>query len=273
MSRRFVAGRSVRGALSTAFRASTSLVAIMVGALFFWVLVTVGWRGIVGLSSSQPFAPGLFDALLGSVAVVGLAFAMAVPVGLVAGVFIAEVGRNSPWLGPVRFVVDVLSGVPAVVVGVFVFFLVGENGRGLFAGALALGVLMMPMLAYATSRTLERLSPSLREAGHALGAPSWRTLIQISMRAAAPGILSAGLLAVARVAGRVAPLLLVMPANTEASSAALMPTLHVEAYRLLLTSDPQAPSLAWTAALLLTVGITAIVWLAGRLRHLDGEED
>ena len=109
------------------------------------------------------------------------------------------------------------------------------------------------MLAYATSRTLERLSPSLREAGHALGAPSWRTLIQISMRAAAPGILSAGLLAVARVAGRVAPLLLVMPANTEASSAALMPTLHVEAYRLLLTSDPQAPSLAWTAALLLTV--------------------
>ena len=80
-------------------------------------------------------------ALLGSVAVVGLAFAMAVPVGLVAGVFIAEVGRNSPWLGPVRFVVDVLSGVPAVVVGVFVFFLVGENGRGLFAGALALGVL------------------------------------------------------------------------------------------------------------------------------------
>lgn len=280
----FGARTRLRGAVSTAFRLSTTLVAVAVGALFLWVLVTVGWRGVLALSSSDlaaagvvhGAASGLADAVIGSVIVVALAFTVAVPVGLVAGVFIAEVGRNSRWLGAVRFMADVLSGVPAVVAGVFVYFALGGSagGQGLLPGALALAVLMMPMLACTTSRTLERLSPSLREAGWALGAPPWRSLIQVSMRAAAPGILSAGLLAVARVAGQVAPLLLVMPAGTEAAASpgAMMPTLHVEAYRLLMTSDPQAPSLAWTAALLLTAAITVVVWLAGRLGHLDGEE-
>lgn len=268
------ARRSLRGAFSAAFRVSATLAALGASCLLLWVLGTVTWRGLLALSPSRlstvdvsQGASGLGDALVGSLIVVGLSFVMAVPVGVLVGSFIAEMGRNSRLLPAVRFAVDTLRGVPAIVAGVFVYFLMTDlgSGQGLLAGSLALAVLMMPMLACHTARALEAVPPSLREAAAALGTPPWRILIQISMRAAAPGIVSAGLLVAARVAGQVAPLLVTMPARTDAAPApgAVMPTLHVEAYRLLLTADLQAPSLAWTAALMLTVATASIVWLAG----------
>jgi phosphate transport system permease protein len=269
------ARRSFRGAVSGLFRVVTTFAALGVTALLGWVLVSLSWRGIAALSWSTLTGTadvvggaGLAQAMLGSLLVVVLAFVMAVPLGLVSGAFLSEVGRNSRWLPAVRFVADVLSGMPAIVVGVCVYLLFGTVGlsQSFFAGSVALAALMTPMVACTTSRTLNEVSPALREAAVSLGTPAWRILLQISLRAAAPGILSAGLLAIARVAGEVAPLLLTMP---DRSSWALSPstsaaTLHVQAYRYLLSSDPQAQSLAWTAALLLTVGIMSIVFVAHR---------
>lgn len=255
--------RSLRGAVSGVFRAATTLAAMGVAVLLAWVLVSLAWRGLAAFSWSALTA-GLAQALAGSLLVVLLAFLMAVPLGLVAGVFLAEVGRNSRWLPAVRFVADVLSGMPAVVVGVCAYLLFA--GQSFVAGAVALAALLMPMVACTTARTLTEISPALREAAVALGTPAWRILLQISLRAAAPSLLSAGLLAIARVAGEVAPLLLTMPAPSswDFSSGASMATLHVQAYRGLLSPDPQAQSLAWTAALLLTVVIGVIVFAAHR---------
>ena len=270
------ARRSIRGAVSGLFRVVTTFAALGVTALLGWVLASLSWRGIsalrwstlTGTADVVGGTASLAQAMLGSLMVVVLAFVMAVPLGLIAGVFLSEVGRNSRWLPTVRFAADVLSGMPAIVVGVCVYLLFGALGlsQSLFAGAVALAALMTPMVACTTSRTLNEASPALREAAVALGTPAWRILLQISLRAAAPGILSAGLLAIARVAGEVAPLLLTIP---DRSSSALAPgtsaaTLHVQAYRDLLSSEPQVQSLAWTAALLLTVGIMSIVFVAHR---------
>ncbi|MFW5738844.1 MAG: ABC transporter permease subunit [Myxococcota bacterium] len=263
--------RSMRGAFGVAFRVGATASASIVALGFAWIAATLLWRGIAAYEASRLGAgvsEYLAAAALGSLQVVAVAFLMAVPLGVAAGVYIGDVGRHSSLMPVVRSTAGALSGMPAVLAGVFVLFTLERMGwgQGWFAGSVALAILMTPMLACTTSRTLERLSPSLREAALVLGTPPWRILLQVSMRAAAPGILSAGMLALARASGQVAPLLVTVPARTQASASpgALTPTLHVDAYRLLL-EPAQDPSLAWTAALLLALGTTTFVLVGHRL--------
>lgn len=153
---------------------------------------------------------GAYHAILGTLEQVGLASAMAIPLGLLAAVYVVEHGRG-PLVGLVRFVTDVMTGVPSIVAGLFVFsFWVLALGQGFsgFAAALALAILMLPTVVRTTEVVLGLVPDSLREASLALGVPRWKTVLRVVLPTAMSGITTGIVLAIARVTGETAPLLL-----------------------------------------------------------------
>ena len=153
---------------------------------------------------------GALHAILGTLEQVGLASLIAIPLGLLAAVYVVEVGRG-PLVGAVRFVTDVMTGVPSIVAGLFVFtFWVLALGQGFsgFAAAIALAILMLPTVVRTTEVVLGLIPESLREGSLALGVARWRTVVSVVLPAAASGITTGVVLAIARVTGETAPLLL-----------------------------------------------------------------
>jgi len=217
---------------------------------------------------------GIADALVGSALIVGMAMVMAIPVSILVAIFMSE------YAGPrlsvaLRIVLDVLNGVPAIVVGIFVFgLLVVGRGQSAVFGAFALAVLMLPMVARATQEVLEIVPRSLREASLALGVTRWRTTLSIVLPTAIGGILTGVVIAVARVAGETAPLLFTssIAANqisTDVTNA--LPTLPVSIFVFSESPDPGEQAAGWAAALVLiafvlVLNIVAKV-VAGRQRR------
>lgn len=153
---------------------------------------------------------GLYHSVLGTLEQVGIASLITIPLGLAVAVYIVEVGRGR-LAGGVRFIVDVMTGIPSIVAGLFVFaFWVVGLGQGFsgFAAALALAILMLPVVIRSSEEMLKLVPDELREASYALGIPKWRTALSIVLPAAASGITTGIMLAVARVTGETAPLLL-----------------------------------------------------------------
>lgn len=151
---------------------------------------------------------GVVHAIVGSGLIVGTACLIGLPVGILAGIFVAEYpGARLAWTA--RFVADVLNGTPSIVIGVFVwaFVVAPQKHFSGFAGSVALAVLMVPMVMRTTEEMIKLVPASLREAALALGYPRWRTSLQIVLLTTLPGIVTGSLLAVARVAGETAPLL------------------------------------------------------------------
>ena len=217
---------------------------------------------------------GIADALVGSALIVGMAMVMAIPMSILVAIFMSE------YAGPrlsvaLRIVLDVLNGVPAIVVGIFVFgLLVVGRGQSAVFGAFALAVLMLPMVARATQEVLEIVPRSLREASLALGVTRWRTTLSIVLPTAIGGILTGVVIAVARVAGETAPLLFTssIAANqisTDVTNA--LPTLPVSIFVFSESPDPGEQAAGWAAALVLiafvlVLNIVAKV-VAGRQRR------
>jgi phosphate transport system permease protein len=174
----------------------------------------VDWDFVTKLPNDSP-GRGLKHALVGSCLLVGLATAFAVPVGILAAVFLAEY-RTHRWVAPIRFVAELLGGVPSIVIGIFGYALFVypvwmETTRGRFsawAGAFALGVMMLPVVIRATEEALRLVPHSLREASYALGAGRWQTVAKVVLPAALPAIITGVFLAVGRIAGETAPLIL-----------------------------------------------------------------
>ena len=153
---------------------------------------------------------GAYHAIIGTLEQVGLASVIAIPVGLLAAIYVVEHGRGR-LVGAVRFVTDVMTGVPSIVAGLFVFsFWVIALGRGFsgFAAAMALAILMLPTVVRTTEVVLALVPDSLREASLALGVPRWKTVLKVVLPTAASGITTGIVLAIARVTGETAPLLL-----------------------------------------------------------------
>jgi phosphate transport system permease protein len=181
------------------------------------VLVWVARQGLTGLDLGflthlpKPVGEvggGMANAIVGTLELTGLACLFAVPVGVLAGVYLAEYGDG--WLGRVvRFSADVMTGVPSIVVGIFVYGLVVLSMRrfSALAGGIALAILMLPIVTRTTEELLRLVPGSLREAALALGVPPWRATLKVVLRTAAPGIAVGIMLAVARAAGETAPLL------------------------------------------------------------------
>lgn len=183
-----------------------SLVVRKGAARFDADFLTHSMRGI----GARDVNGGAYHAIIGTLEQVLLASAMAIPVGLLAAVYVVEHGRG-PLVSAVRFVTDVMTGVPSIVAGLFVFsFWVIALGQGFsgFAAALALAILMLPTVVRTTEVVLALVPDSLREASLALGTPRWKTVLRVVLPTAASGITTGIVLAVARVTGETAPLLL-----------------------------------------------------------------
>ena len=151
---------------------------------------------------------GMANAIVGSLVLIGLAACVGVPVGILSGLYLAESrDRRLPWL--VRFLADVLNGVPSIVIGIFVYALVVRPMRhfSALAGGLALGIIMIPIVVRTTEELVRLVPASLREAGLALGVPHWKVMLRIVVPTASAGIVTGVMVAIARIAGETAPLL------------------------------------------------------------------
>ena len=209
---------------------------------------------------------GVAHAIVGTGIIVGLAGLVGLPIGIGAGVFLAEYGSGRlGWL--VRFVADVMNGTPSIVVGIFAWtWLVRPAGRfTALAGGFALAMLMIPMVARTTEEMVRLVPHSLREAALALGYPRWRTSLGVVVRTALTGIVTGSLVAVARVAGETAPLLFTALGNLNFSTNVLQPmqTLSLQIYVYATGPFDEWHRLAWASALVL-MGLVLVLSLVAR---------
>ena len=260
--RRRVANRVAIGACVLA----TALVVLPLGLLVLRLLES-GLRGLSpGFFVHMPKpvgepGGGMANAIVGTLITVGIGAAIAVPVGVAAGVYLSEYGRER-LAGVVRYTADVLAGAPSIVVGVAVFgLLVVPMGHfSALAGGVALAVLMLPTIVRATEEVVRLVPASYRQAALALGAPGWIATLRVVLPAARAGVTTAALLAVARASGETAPLLFTALGNRFWSVRVDQPiaTLPVMIYDYARAPDPDWNSQAWTGALTLLVLVTVL---------------
>lgn len=239
--------------------AATVIALIPLGSVLYYVTS----RGVSGLNwdffSELPkpvgeSGGGMANAIAGSGKLVFLACIFGIPPGVLAGVYLAEFG-DSRFGKVVRFSADVMSGVPSITVGIFVYSLVVLQTKqfSALAGGIALAVLMLPTVTRTTEELLKLVPESLREAALGLGLPKWRTTLRVMLRTAAPGIATGVMLAVARVAGETAPLLFTAFNNRFWSNGLSEPvaSLPVNIYTYAVSPYEEWHRQAWTAALVL----------------------
>ena len=257
----------------TALCALALLVALVPLVSLLWLVIS---RGLAGLSweffTSTPAqvgesGGGVANAIVGTLYIVGIACVIGVPLGVGAGVYLAERG-DGPVGGAIRFTAEVLSGVPSIVIGIVAYGLVVLPMRrfSALAGGVALAVLMVPTLARSTEELVRLVPRSLREASLALGVSEWRTSLSVVLRTALGGILTAILLAVARAAGETAPLLFTALNNQYWNLRADQPTasLTVQIYNYAVSPYQDWHDKAWSAALVLLL-LVGTLSLAARL--------
>ena len=239
-----------------------------------WILITLLGYGFDALSWSlltQPTPPpgsngGLSNAIVGSLMMAGMATLIGTPVGVLAGTYLAEYGRRG-WLAPAtRFINDILLSAPSIVLGLFVYTVyVARVGHfsGL-AGALALSLIVVPVVVRTTDDMLKLVPDSLREAAIALGAPKWKMIALVSYRAARTGIATGVLLAVARISGETAPLLFTALNNQFMSRDmnAPMANLPVVIFQFAMSPYDDWHRIAWGGAILITLSVLGINILA-----------
>jgi phosphate transport system permease protein len=262
----------------TMFALSGACAIFAVGVLFFILgyLVYYGGKSLSLTFFTQLPAPvgetggGMANAILGSGKVLLLATAIGIPIGFVGGIYLAEYSQAGPAF-VIRYVTDLLNGVPSIVIGIVVYGLVvARMGHfSSFAGGVALGIMMIPISVRSTEEFLLAVPQSLREASLALGAPKWRTIVSVVIPAAMRGIISGTMLDIARVAGETAPLLFTALGNQFWSSGWNQPTatLPVMIYNYAIGPYEDWHRQAWAAGfvlltLVLLINVTARLALA-----------
>jgi phosphate transport system permease protein len=258
---------------------SITLAALIVTVPLFLILGTVVIRGLGTLNWAfltqipKPIGEeggGMGNAILGSVMLLGFASLIGVPLGIGAGIFLAEYGRNK-FGNIVRFTADVLNGVPSVVIGMTAWALVvvPQGHFSLLSGSVALGIMMIPVISRTTEEVLLLVPQSIREAALGLGIPKWRTIISVVLRSASAGIVTSVMLAFARIAGESAPLMFTAFGNEFWSSNPNQPVaaLPLQIYKYAIQPYEQAHAQAWTAALVL---ISMIVLTVVFVRFIVG---
>jgi phosphate transport system permease protein len=288
-----------RKAVNQAVEGISALVALIGCFLLAWILWVViregcqafSWRIFtektpppVGDTETGP-SGGLANAIVGHLLIVGLATLLAIPMGFMAGLYLAEFGRHSWVATVVRFGANVLFGVPSIIIGLFIYVLlvVPHGGTGApgytggYAGAYALAFIMLPIVARTAEDMLRLVPDTLREAAMAMGAARWRTAL-IAARAARTGILTGTLLAIARVGGETAPLIFTagfsqFPLDFRSagalgeSFASPTPNLTVTMYQFAMSPYPNWIALGWAGALLVTVGVLLLTVVARLLLY------
>ncbi len=209
---------------------------------------------------------GMANGIVGTVILIGVASAIGLPVGVGAGIYLAE-HRGARLATSVRFLSDVLNGLPSIVMGIFIWqALVRPVGHfSALAGGMALGAMMIPLVTRATEEMVRTVPDALREAALALGYPRWRTSLSIVLRTALPGIVTAALVAVARIAGETAPLLFTAFGNNFWSVSLYQPiaALPLQIYQYAISPFEEWHRLAWGGALVL-IALVLVISLAAR---------
>jgi phosphate transport system permease protein len=245
-----------------------------------WLALILGalvYKGTAGLSFSvftemtppPGDAGGLANAIFGSLIMTAFAVFAGTPVGILAGTYMAEYGRFSKLTNVVRFINDILLSAPSIIIGLFVYeLMVRPMGHfSALAGAVALAILVIPVVVRTTEDMLNLVPNSLREAGAAIGAPRWIVIRSVGYRAAMSGIVTGILLAIARITGETAPLLFTALNNQFWSSNlnAPMASLPVTIFQFALSPYEEWQQLAWTGALIITLAVLALSIVARSL--------
>lgn len=252
--------------------ALTLALAAMVSGMVFllWILTVLFIKGIGGLNlavftqmtPSPGSAGGLLNAIFGSLVMVTLGTLLATPIGILAGVYLAEFGKTG-WVAPTtRFVNDILLSAPSIIIGLFVYTIYVANVKhfSAWAGAIALCIIAIPVIVRTTETMLLLVPGSLREAAAALGAPQWKVVTLVALRAVRAGVITGILLAVARISGETAPLLFTSLNNQFWSSDlnAPMANLPVVIFQFAMSPFENWVELAWAGAMLITFSVLAI---------------
>jgi phosphate transport system permease protein len=249
-----------------------SLTAMAFGLFWLlWILFETARLGVGGLRlstfvQSTP-APnvetgGLANAIVGSGLMVFLGTALGTPIGILAGIYLAEYGRTT-WLGHLtRFINDILLSAPSIVIGLFVYAIIVARTRTFsgFAGVVALALIVIPVVVRTTENMLLLIPNSLREAAFALGAPKWIVIRSVTLRAAVAGVVTGVLLALARIAGETAPLLFTALSNQFFSLDLRSPmaNLPVTIYKFAMSPFANWQQLAWAGVFIITLGVLAL---------------
>jgi phosphate transport system permease protein len=256
--------------------ATTLALAAMAFGLFwlFWILWETMVLGIGGLSVAtftQMTPPpndegGLANAIFGSLLMVVLATCLGTPVGVMAGIYLAEFDTRS-WLASLtRFVNDILLSAPSIVIGLFVYAVVVSRFKSFsgYAGILALSLLVIPVVIRTTENMLQLVPSGLREAAYALGAPKWKVILSITLKAARTGVITGVLLAVARISGETAPLLFTALSNQfwTSSLSEPMASLPVTIFKFAMSPYENWQKLAWAGVFIITAAVLGLNILA-----------
>ena len=258
--------------LSNRVGLTLSMMAMGLGlAVLLWILFVLFYNGLSGvdlnLFTKDTPAPGtegggLRNAIVGSLMMLGLTVLVSTPVGILAGVYLAEYGDTSRTAEFTRFVTDIMLSAPSIVLGLFVYAIavatVGHFSG--YAGSLALSLIAVPVVLRTTENMLRLVPGSLREAAFALGAPRWKVAIMVTLRAARSGVITGLLLAVARISGETAPLLFTALNNQffSADMAKPMANLPVVIFQFAMSPYDNWIRLAWAGALLITLAVLVL---------------
>ena len=252
--------------------ALTLALAAMSFGLFWliWILIETVRLGLGGIALSlftemtpPPQAEGgLANAIVGSLLMVSLATALGTPIGILAGIYLAEYGQKT-WLGSItRFINDILLSAPSIVIGLFIYAVVVARYKTFSgaAGVLALALIVIPVVIRTTENMLSLIPNALREAAYALGTPKWRVIMTVTLKAARAGVMTGILLAVARIAGETAPLLFTALSNQFFTSDLSQPmaSLPVTIFKFALSPYENWQKLAWAGVFLITIGVLVL---------------
>ena len=269
--------RRVTSAIMTTLTGLCTLLAV---GILLIILTYIAYRGIGSLSfqflvdSPRPVGEGggIGNAILGSLVLLALSSAFGLPLGISVGIYLSEVGKGK-LASAVRFIVDTLTGIPSIVTGVFVYaiLVLPMQHYSAFAGGVALAFIMIPIVARTTEEMLKLVPHSLREGALALGAPQWRVTLGVVLPAAASGIATGAMLAIARVSGETAPLLFTAFGSRFFSYYLDRPisSLTVQIYNYAISPYDEWHAQAWAATLVLMtliLGINIIVRFLTRKR-------
>lgn len=249
-----------------------SFLAMTIGLFFLmWILFTLVIKGVGAINwaifTQTTPAPGsdgggLMNAIVGSLFMVGAAVFISTPIGILAGIYLAEYGEVSWFAKITRFVTDIMLSAPSIVIGLFIYAIYVANVKHFsgWAGSFAISLIAIPVVVRTTDNMLNLVPTSLREAAFALGAPRWRVATFVRLRAVKAGVITGVLLAVARISGETAPLLFTALNNQfySANMNAPMANLPVVIYQFAMSPYDNWRSLAWGGALLITFSVLAL---------------
>jgi phosphate transport system permease protein len=257
------------------FNLAMSLATMAVGMLFLlWILATLFSNGFAALSPTlftqmtppPGSAGGLLNAIYGSALIVLSATVVSTPIGILAGIYLAEYGRDGAFAEATRFVNDILLSAPSIVLGLFVYtvYVLQVGHFSGWAGSVALALIAIPVVVRTTENMLRLVPSSLREAAVALGAPMWKVILMVTLKAVRGGVITGVLLAVARMSGETAPLLFTALNNQFWSTDmnAPMANLPVVIFQFAMSPFDDWKTLAWAAALLITLTVLVLNVLA-----------